>query len=65
MTEAIDPMKIEEVKKRTLLSKTTIYRMMDKGRFPKQIRISDNTVVWNRFEVERWFSERAAAREVR
>jgi prophage regulatory protein len=64
MTEEIDPMKIEEVEKRIRLSKTTIYRMIKAGLFPKQVKTSANTVAWIRSEVNSWFAERAAAREV-
>lgn len=64
MTEKIDSLKIEKVKDRTGLSKSTIYRLMEKGRFPKQMKTSDNTVAWVESEIDGWLSERAAAREV-
>jgi prophage regulatory protein len=64
MTENIDPIKIDRVKDRTGLSKPTIYRLMRTGRFPKQMKTSDNTVAWVKSEVDGWLAERAAAREV-
>ena len=64
MTEKIALIKIEEVKDRTGLSKPTIYRLMRTGRFPKQMKTSDNTVAWVESEIDGWLSERAAAREV-
>lgn len=64
MTKKIDPIKIKKVKDRTGLSKPTIYRLMRTGRFPKQMKTSDNTVAWVESEVDGWLAERAAAREV-
>ncbi len=64
MTEEIGRMKIEEVAKHVRLSKSTVYRMIRDGLFPKQVKTSPNTVAWIRSEVDSWFAERAAARGV-
>lgn len=64
MTEQVDLIKVKEVVRRTLLSKPTLYRMIRKGQFPKQLYLSPNNVAWFGSEVDRWLSDRAAAREV-
>jgi prophage regulatory protein len=64
MTEQIALIKVKEVVRRTLLSKPTLYRLIRKGHFPKQLRLSPNNVAWLKSEIDGWLSERAAAREV-
>jgi len=42
----------------TSLSRSTIYRLMDKGKFPKSKGIlAGNIVIWERKEVEEWMQE--------
>ncbi len=64
MTEQVELIKVKEVVRRTLLSKPTLYRMIRKGWFPKQLHLSPNNVAWVEAEIDRWLSERASAREV-
>lgn len=46
--------RIEEVKKMTGLSRSTIYRLMDKGGFPNRIVLSARSVGWVESEVIEW-----------
>lgn len=39
-------------------SRTHLYRLEDKGTFPKRKRIGANRVAWIRAEVEQWLAER-------
>lgn len=49
-------MRLPDVKERTKLSRTTIYRRIGKGMFPKPTPISDGLVAWYESEIERWVS---------
>lgn len=44
------------------LSRPTVYRMVNAGTFPKQVRLGAAAVGWLRVEVEQWIAERARAR---
>jgi len=44
------------------LSRTTRWRRMKEGRFPKTYRLSDNAVGWKLSEVLAWVAEREVAR---
>jgi prophage regulatory protein len=47
----------DEVLKRTSLSRATLWRMEDKGEFPKSVRISANRVAYNADDVDEWIKE--------
>lgn len=53
---------IEEVAVRTRLSKPTIYKLIRRGDFPKQLRLCANKVAWLEREVSAWVEARAEAR---
>ncbi|WP_371374869.1 AlpA family transcriptional regulator [Thalassotalea aquiviva] len=46
--------KLDEVKNLTSLSRSAIYKFMKEDRFPKQVKLSSNCVVWVASEVEDW-----------
>ena len=46
--------RLAEVKYRTGLSTTTIYRRIRAGTFPKSYRIGASIVAWSEVEVEAW-----------
>ena len=48
--------RLPEVKDRTGLSGTSIYRKMDAGEFPVAIKLSANAVAWRETELERWIA---------
>jgi prophage regulatory protein len=59
------PFKI--IRKRAVIEKTglahsTIYYLMSKGMFPKQIKISPRIVGWREIEIDRWIEDRCAER---
>jgi prophage regulatory protein len=43
-----------EVERITSLRKTTIYRLMKEGKFPKPLRISSMRVAWRLKDIEEW-----------
>ena len=54
--------RLDRVKARTCLSRSTIYAYVRDGRFPQPVTISERCVAWVEAEVEAWIAERIAAR---
>lgn len=50
-----------EVKNRVTLSRSQIWRLEKAGKFPKRIRISENSIGWDEAEIEAWLQSRKAA----
>ena len=46
--------RLKAVLKRTGLSRSTMYRKVEEGTFPSQIRISARCVAWRESAVEAW-----------
>ena len=53
--------RLPEVKKRTGLSRSTIYALIKENAFPSQIQLSKRAVGWHSHEVDNWVSSRTAA----
>lgn len=51
-------MSLSDVKRLTSLSKTTIYRLMDTGAFPKSIKITTRRVAWRHTDVITWLENK-------
>ena len=47
-----------EVDARVPYSRAHLYRLEDRGEFPKRKRIGANRVAWVRAEIERWLADR-------
>ena len=45
----------------TGLSRATLYRLMDKGEFPKSVQLSKHSVAWRQADVAAWTASRGAA----
>ena len=56
--------KLPAVIKLSALSSATIYRLIKKGEFPKQIKLSERSSGWLLSEVEQWLDDKVNAREV-
>jgi prophage regulatory protein len=56
MTEQTQLLKLRDVTRLTTLHHATIYRMIKRDEFPKQIRISRKRVVWRASDVEAWLN---------
>lgn len=50
-----------EVEEITGLSRSTIYNMMDKGEFPRPIRLTRKAVGWSESAIAEWLESREAA----
>ena len=49
--------KLQKVKELTTLSRTTIYRLIQEGKFPKQIKLSERSSGWLESEVLAYLDE--------
>ena len=49
--------RLPEVKSRTGLSRSTIYRRMEAGRFPTTVEMDGNVAAWRRSELEAWLAD--------
>lgn len=52
---------LSEVKTRTGLSRTTVYRKMRQGTFPEPLKIGDRAVRWPESEIDEWLATRPRA----
>ena len=55
--------KLDTVIEITTLSVPTIYRLMKKGQFPKQIKVSERSARWSELEVLEYINEKLKLRE--
>lgn len=57
--------RMKTVLARTGLSRTTLYRKMGEGTFPRQVKISVHGAGWRESAVNRWIDDPTAYREER
>ena len=50
-----------EVEEIVGLSRTSIYRLMESGEFPRPVRITKKAVRWPESTIGKWLAERAKA----
>jgi prophage regulatory protein len=50
--------RLPAVRQKTNLSRSTIYRLEAEGRFPKRVRLGENSTGWYEAEVEQWLANR-------
>jgi prophage regulatory protein len=55
--------RLGEVKRRTGLSTSTIYAMMARDEFPRQIRLGEGAVGWVEHEIDQFIKDRVAERD--
>ena len=54
----------KEVQRRTSLSRSQLYALMQKGAFPKQVSLGPKSAAWLDTEVDDWVHQRLAQRTV-
>lgn len=54
-------MNVKEVSRETSLSRTTIFRRVRDGQFPRSISLGGNRIAWSSVAIERWKQERLIA----
>lgn len=57
----IEFIKLPEVISLVGLKTTTIYKMANEGKFPKQVKLGARSVAWIKSEVLQWNQEKAQA----
>lgn len=53
-------LRLTAVRERTGLSKTTIYDLVKKKKFPSYVKLSDRVTVWVSDEIDGWIDARIA-----
>ena len=64
-TETLSLERLPQVRARTGLSRSEIYRRIAAGDFPKPIRIGERASAWVGHEVSDWIASRIAARDLK
>ena len=54
-------LRLDEVKSRCGLSRSSVYRMMRGGSFPEPLRVGLRAVRWRQSEIEDWLATRPRA----
>jgi prophage regulatory protein len=54
-------MRIPEVTQTTGLTKSTVYDLIRKNRFPRPIKLSERASAWRADELEKWIAARTKA----
>jgi prophage regulatory protein len=55
--------RLADVKRRTGLPTSTIYKLISDGEFPRQVPIGCRTVGWLADEIDTWIASRVAKRD--
>ena len=55
--------KLPVVREMTTFSSATIYRLISKGEFPKQIKLSERSSGWLLEEIYSWLEKRKTSRD--
>ena len=58
MSEITRLLRIGEVKRRTGLSETTIWRRRREGRFPQPVDLGNGFLGWYEHEIQKWVEDR-------
>jgi len=53
--------RLDKVMTATGLPRASIYRLIEQGEFPKQIKLAARSVAWPSDEIEKWISDRIEA----
>ena len=51
-------LRVDSVVERTGLSKTHLYRLIERGQFPRSIKLSERVSVWDAELVDRWLADK-------
>lgn len=56
-------LRLKQVKSLIGLCRSSIYNMINEGKFPRPVRLGPQSVAWLQSEVQLWMSERIADRD--
>jgi prophage regulatory protein len=62
MTDKLKIIKLPKVMEMTTFCRTTIYRLIEKGKFPKQIKLAERSSGWLEHEVLDYLDDRINSR---
>ena len=51
-------LKIEEVLSLCAMSKSSLYKMIERGEFPRSVRIGHKSVAWRQSDIVNWLEDR-------
>ncbi len=63
MTPNIKLIRLKDVIDTTGLARSTIYKYIDKGIFPKAVKLGGRAVAWVESKIQGWILERIAQRD--
>jgi len=63
--EPLSLLRLREVTRRTALSRSAVYRAIAAGTFPAPVKLGERASAWNAAEVDRWITDRIAARDAK
>ena len=55
-------LRLPDVLEATGLKRTSLFRLISKGQFPKQIKIGPRASAWSDSDVKRWMDDRKAGK---
>jgi prophage regulatory protein len=58
VNSSVRMLRLPDVLKRTALSRSQIYRLIEQDDFPKQVRLGERAAGWVEEEVDGWLRER-------
>jgi prophage regulatory protein len=64
LEEKMRVLRLKDVIEKTGLARSTIYKYVDAGTFPKPIPLGGRSVGWVDAEVHRWITERIENRDI-
>ena len=53
--------RLPEVKQRTGLSRSSIYRLMAEASFPQSCKLGERIIAWVEADIEKWLAEKIAS----
>lgn len=53
--------RLPEVKQRTGLSRSSIYRLMAESNFPQSCKLGERIIAWVESDIDRWLAEKIAS----
>lgn len=57
-------LRVRQVIERTGLPRSSLYLLIERGEFPRQVKLGPRTVAWVESEIDEWMSARIATRRV-
>lgn len=54
---------LHEVLERTALTRSTMYRLIEAGRFPAKVSLGGRAIAWDKHEIQAWMEQCVAERK--